>query len=69
MKNVFKLGFLTMAISLSVAACNSGTKETDATDSLAESIDSTAEVSSESLENQADTVDSAADARIDSLKN
>lgn len=69
MKNLFKFGFLAFAISLSVAACNSGKTESDATDSLANSIDSTADVQAEALENQADTVDSAADASVDSLKN
>ncbi|WP_256012097.1 hypothetical protein [Desertivirga xinjiangensis] len=69
MKNLFKFGFLAFAISLSVAACNSGKTENDTTDSLANSIDSTADVTAEALESQADTVDSAANASVDSLKN
>jgi hypothetical protein len=40
MKNSFKLGFLALAISLSVAACNSNKTEEAATDSTA--VDSTA---------------------------
>jgi|UniRef100_UPI004049E420 ABC-type enterochelin transport system substrate-binding protein len=35
MKNSFKLGFLALAISLSVAACNSNKTEEAATDSVA----------------------------------
>ena len=65
MKNLFKFGFLALAISLSVAACNTNKTE----DSTADSIDSTSEVTSDSLENMADTVDSAADVKIDSVQN
>lgn len=68
MKNLFKFGFLAMAISLSVAACSSNKTESNSTDSLAETIDSTADVTSDSLKNQADTVDSAAEAKVDSMK-
>lgn len=35
MKNLFKFGFLALAISLSVAACNSNKTEEAATDSVA----------------------------------
>ena len=65
MKNLFKFGFLALAISLSVAACNTNKTE----DNAADTIDSTADVTSDSLENMADTVDSAADVKIDSVKN
>ncbi|MEJ6978890.1 hypothetical protein WG906_00415 [Pedobacter sp. P351] len=64
MKNLFKFGFLALAITLSVSACNSNKTEETATDS----IDSTADVTTDSLENQIDTVDSAADAAIDTVK-
>ncbi|MEJ7778606.1 MAG: hypothetical protein WKF68_03365 [Daejeonella sp.] len=64
MKNLFKFGFLALAISLSVAACNSNTTEENAADT----IDSTAEMTTDSLEAQIDTVDSAADAAADSVK-
>jgi hypothetical protein len=64
MKNLFKFGFLALAITLSVAACQSNTK----TDAATDSIDSTADVTTDALENQVDTVDSAADASIDSVK-
>lgn len=40
MKNLFKFGFLALAISLSVAACSSNKSEEAATDSVA--VDSTA---------------------------
>jgi hypothetical protein len=64
MKNLFKFGFLAFTISLSVAACNTNKTE----DNAADTIDSTADVTSDSLENMADTVDSAADVKIDSVK-
>ncbi|MHB1176990.1 MAG: hypothetical protein ACYCZO_01515 [Daejeonella sp.] len=65
MKNLFKFGFLAFAISLSVAACNSNKTE----EAAADTIDSTAEMTTDSLEAQIDTVDSAADAAVDSVKN
>lgn len=65
MKNLFKFGFLAFAISLSVAACSSNTTENN----QADSIDSTADVTSDSLTNLADTVDSAAEVSIDSVQN
>ncbi len=64
MKNLFKFGFLAMAISLSVAACSSNKSESNAADS----IDSTTDVKVDSLENKADTVDSVAEAKEDSVK-
>ncbi len=64
MKNLFKFGFLALAITLSTAACNSNKTE----EATSDSIDSTADVTTDSLENQIDTVDSSADATIDSVK-
>lgn len=64
MKNLFKFGFLAFAISLSVAACQSNQTE----DNAADSIDSTADVTTDSLGAVADTVDSAAEASIDSVQ-
>ncbi len=64
MKNLFKFGFLAMAISLSVAACGSNKSESN----TADSIDSTADVKVDSLENKADTVDSVAEVKEDSVK-
>jgi ABC-type glycerol-3-phosphate transport system substrate-binding protein len=64
MKNLFKFGFLALAITLSVAACQSSKTE----ESTSDSIDSTAEVTTDSLASQADTVDSTAEAAIDSVK-
>ena len=61
MKNSFKFGFLALAISLSVAACNSNKSEEAATDN----IDSVATMTTDSLEAQIDTVDSSA---VDSIK-
>lgn len=65
MKNLFKFGFLALAISLSVAACNSNKTE----EAAADTIDSVAEMTTDALEAQIDTVDSTADAAIDSVKN
>jgi ABC-type glycerol-3-phosphate transport system substrate-binding protein len=65
MKNLFKFGFLALAITLSVAACNSNTTE----DAASDTIDSTAEMTTDSLEAQIDTVDSAAAAAVDSVQN
>lgn len=64
MKNLFKFGFLAFAITLTAAACNSNTTENNASDT----IDSTADVTVDSLENQIDTVDSAADVAADSAQ-
>lgn len=64
MKNLFKLSFLALAITLSAASCQSNSSEGDTTDS----IDSTADIVTDGLENQIDTVDSAADATIDSIQ-
>jgi len=63
MKNLFKFGFLALAISLSVAACNSNKTEEAVTDT----IDSTAGAMTDSLEAQIDTVDSTAAAAVDSI--
>jgi hypothetical protein len=66
MKNVFKFGFLALAISLSVAACNSGQTSEGAADS-----DSIAAAATDSIDSTAaatiDTVDSAASAAKDSV--
>ncbi|MBB2144538.1 hypothetical protein GM921_03505 [Pedobacter sp. LMG 31464] len=58
MKNLFKFGFLALALSLGVAACNSE-KKAEATDSTA--VDSAAAT----VDSAAKTVDSAA-AKVDS---
>lgn len=53
-------------------ACNSGTSTEEKNDSIAERVDSTADVKTDSITNRADSVankvDSAADAKVDSLK-
>ena len=57
MKNLFKFGFLALAISLSVAACNSNKTEEGATDSVAV-MDTTIVVDSVAVDSAA--VDTAA---------
>jgi ABC-type glycerol-3-phosphate transport system substrate-binding protein len=63
MKNLFKLGFFALALTLATSACNSN-KTSEAT---SDTIDSTAEVKTDSLDAQIDTVDSTADAAKDSV--
>ncbi|MFA6276453.1 MULTISPECIES: PG1828 family lipoprotein [Pedobacter] len=67
MKNLFKFGFLALALSLGVAACNSE-KKADATDSAA--IDS-ANMAVDSAKAAVDTAKAAVDsakAAVDSTK-
>ena len=64
MKNLFKFGFLALAISLSVAACSSNKTE----DGTSDTIDSAAEATTDSLESKIDTVDSVASNKIDSVQ-
>lgn len=69
MKNLFKLGAIAFAITLSAAACKSNTNKNESTtDSLAEHIDSASESNADAFRNQADTIDSVGDAKVDSLK-
>ena len=69
MKNSFKFGFLALAISLSVVACNSN----KATDNAVDSVDSTTEVTTDSIDStseaKVDTIDSVSDAKVDAIKN
>ena len=64
MKKLFKMSFLSLAVALSVAACNSNQSASDAADSAAdvqtEAIDSAADA-------QTDTIDSAANAQTDTI--
>ncbi|HXI01372.1 MAG TPA: hypothetical protein VNI52_13975 [Sphingobacteriaceae bacterium] len=64
MKNLFKLGFFALALTLATAACNSNSTS----DAAGDTIDSTAEVTTDSLENQIDSVDSTADIKEDSAE-
>ena len=66
MKNLFKFGFLALAISFTFAACNSGTTQEEA---AVDTIDSVSEVTIDSLESEIDTVDSAADAAAEAVQN
>jgi len=61
MKNVFKFGFLGLAIAVGTAACNSATSESENT------ADSLETVIEESIEATIDSLDSIGDAAIDSL--
>lgn len=61
MKNLFKFGFLGMALVLGAAACNSTKSDADATaDSLENAIET-------AVETTVDTIDSIGDAAIDTL--
>lgn len=68
MKNVFKLGFLGLAIAVGTAACNSSTKsESEETaDSLQQVIEGTIEVERDSLR-AVDSLDSIGTHVADSL--
>jgi ABC-type Fe3+-hydroxamate transport system substrate-binding protein len=61
MKNLFKFGFLGLAITVATAACNSTSSETEQTaDSLANEIEAQVEATT-------DSIDSIGEAAIDSL--
>ena len=69
MKNLFKFGFLGLALTIAVASCNNAETSTEATtDSLANVVDSTTEKVADSLENVADSVLAEGDSIVDSLK-
>lgn len=61
MKNVFKFGFLGLAIAVGTAACNSTKSEADNT------VDSLEAVIEETVEATTDSIDSIGEATIDSL--
>ncbi len=70
MKNLFKFGFLVLALTIAVASCNNAETKTEATaDSLSNVVDSTTENVADSLENVADSVRATGDSIADSLKN
>jgi hypothetical protein len=61
MKNAFKFGFLGLALTVAVAACNTATQEGEETaDSLTDAIESQVDATT-------DSIDSIGDAAIDSL--
>ena len=65
MKNAFKLGFLSLALSLSVVACSE--KKAEGADSTAvdTTVSATADSAAATMDSAAKTVDSAA-AKVDS---
>ena len=63
MKNLFKFGFLGLAIVVGAAACNSTKSETE------ETVDSLETVIEETVEATTDSIDSIGAAAIDSLNN
>lgn len=67
MKRLFNSAFIALALTLAVSACNSGKTENTATDSLADTIDSTGEAQADTLRAEANAVDSTADAKADSI--
>ena len=70
MKNLFKFGFLGLALTIAFASCGGGETKTDATtDSLANEIENTTDSIADSLENVADSVKATGDSIADSLKN
>lgn len=70
MKNLFKFGFLGLALTFAFTACNNPESQTEATDtSLENEIDATTEEVADSLESVADSVREAGDEAIDSLEN
>ncbi|WP_033564175.1 hypothetical protein [Sphingobacterium sp. SYP-B4668] len=69
MKNLFKFGFLGLALTLAFASCgNSTTKTEEAADSLADSISATTDSIADSLNNVADSLKATGDSIADSLK-
>lgn len=69
MKNLFKFGFLGLALTFTLAACNNETKTEETADSLATEIENQAEIVADDLEAQADSVQAEADSIADSLEN
>ena len=69
MKNLFKLSFLALAISLSVAACNSNKSSENTTDSIDSSAEATTDAIDSSADATIDSVDSTAEATKDSVSN
>ncbi|MGO1596977.1 MAG: hypothetical protein ACTHZ1_12505 [Sphingobacterium sp.] len=69
MKNLFKFGFLGLALTFGFASCNNAETQSEATaDSLENAIDATTEQVADSLENVADSVRSTGDSIVDSLE-
>lgn len=71
MKNLFKFGFLGLALSIGFASCGGATEQTatDATETVAEGVENATEQAADSLENVADSVKAVGDSIVDSLEN
>ncbi|MBD1433781.1 MULTISPECIES: hypothetical protein [Sphingobacterium] len=70
MKNLFKFGFLGLALTIAFASCGGQQTQTEETaDSLAEGIENQTEQVADSLENVADSVRAEGDSIADSLEN
>jgi hypothetical protein len=67
MKNAFKLGFLAVALSLSVVACNSEKKETAADSVALDSANAVVDSANAAVDTAKAAVDSAK-AAVDSVK-
>lgn len=69
MKNLFKFGFLALALTV-FASCGGQTQNEDAaaTETLTESIENATDQIADSLENVADSVKAAGDSIVDSLE-
>ena len=69
MKNLFKFGFLGLALTIAFASCGGQTQQEEATETLTEGIENQTEQVADSLENVADSVKAAGDSIVDSLEN
>jgi len=70
MKNLFKFGFLGLALTIAFASCGGQqTQNEEATETLTEGIENTTEQVADSLENVADSVRAEGDSIVDSLEN
>ncbi|MGV3705251.1 MAG: hypothetical protein ACO1NU_07700 [Arcticibacter sp.] len=68
MKNLFKFGFLALAITLSASACNSSKTENNTADTIDSAADASIDSIDASADAKTDTIDSAASAAVDSVK-
>ncbi len=70
MKNLFKFGFLGLALTVAFASCGGAeTKTEEVADSLATEIENTTDSIADSLNNVADSITAAGEAAADSLQN
>ncbi|WP_437922363.1 hypothetical protein [Sphingobacterium sp. LRF_L2] len=70
MKNLFKFGFLGLALTIAFASCGGAeTKTEENADSLANAVENTTDSIADSLNTVADSTKAAGDSIADSLKN